>query len=92
MNRNCLLMSRAVNFKYVTIEWTKPAAYGDAAISGYKVYVNGVVEATLSADELSFNLTSGTPCKDYIFQVQVRHGIHLEILFLFKCKQPRFKT
>jgi hypothetical protein len=63
--------SRTVNFNFVSIEWVKPTAYGDAAVAGYKVYVNGVAEAQLSADELSFTLTGGVPCKDYVFQVQV---------------------
>jgi len=60
-----------VNFKYIAIEWMKPRTFGDAAVAAYKVYVNGIVEATLSADQLSFSFTKGVACHQYIFQVQV---------------------
>lgn len=65
-----------MNFKYIAIEWMKPRTYGDAAVSAYKVYVNGIVEATLTADQLSFSFTKGIACHEYAFQVQV---------FLFFC-------
>ena len=67
----CGMACRAVNFKYIAIEWMKPRTFGDAAVVAYKVYVNGIVEATLSADQLSFSFTKGVPCHQYIFQVQV---------------------
>lgn len=60
-----------MNFKYIAIEWMKPRTFGDAAVAAYKVYVNGIVEATLSADQLSFSFTKGVACHQYIFQVQV---------------------
>ena len=46
--------------------------YGSAHITGYKVYVNGVVEALLKADQLNFSFTHGKWCREYVFQVQVR--------------------
>lgn len=66
-----LLAFRAVNFKYIAIEWMKPRTFGDAAVAAYKVYVNGIVEATLSADQMSFSFTKGVACQEYVFQVQV---------------------
>ena len=63
---------RACNFKYIAIEWVKPATYGSAQITGYKVYVNGVVEALLKIDQLCFTFMQGKWCRDYVFQVQVR--------------------
>jgi len=62
---------RAVNFRYITIEWMKPRTFGDAAIAAYKVYVNGIVEASLSAEQFSFSYTKGVACREYVFQVQV---------------------
>jgi len=62
---------RAVNFTYIAIEWMKPRTFGDAAVSAYKVYVNGIVQAALSADQMSFSFTQGEPCHEYVFQVQV---------------------
>ncbi len=63
---------RACNFKYVAIEWEPPSCYGDAKITGYKVYVNGVVEALLGADQQTYSFTHGRWCREYAFQVQVR--------------------
>ncbi len=62
---------RACNFRYIAIEWEKPKTYGDAHISGYKVYVNGVVEATLGSDQHTFSYAQGRWCREYAFQVQV---------------------
>ena len=44
--------------------------YGDAMITGYKVYVNGVVEALLGADQFTYSFTQGKWCREYVFQVQ----------------------
>ena len=44
--------------------------YGDALIVGYKVFVNGVVEAVLGPKQLNFSLNTGKWCREYIFQVQ----------------------
>jgi len=49
----------------------KPRTFGDAAVAAYKIYVNGIVEASLSADQLSFSFTKGSACHEYVFQVQV---------------------
>ena len=65
-----VLKLRACNFKYVTMEWTKPMCYGDALVIAYKVYVDGKVEAVLAADQQSFTLTKGEACHEYAFQVQ----------------------
>jgi hypothetical protein len=65
------LKLRACNFKYVTMEWNKPACYGDASIIAYKIYIDGRVEAVLAADQLSYTLSKGDPCREYSFQVQV---------------------
>ena len=62
-------ISRAVNFKYIAIEWEKPKSYGDAGITGYKVYVNGVVEAALGPEQFTFSYTAGKWCREYAFQV-----------------------
>lgn len=45
--------------------------YGDAIVTGYKVYVNGVVEALLGADQFTYSFTHGKWCREYVFQVQV---------------------
>ncbi|KAK7102883.1 hypothetical protein V1264_021041 [Littorina saxatilis] len=65
-----VLSVRACNFRYIAIQWEKPTTYGDALITGYKVYVNGIVEAVLSADSLSYTFTQGKWCQEYSFQVQ----------------------
>jgi len=61
----------AVNFRYIAIEWQKPSMYGDANITGYKIYVNGIVEAVLGSDQYTFSYTKGSPCLEYVFQIQV---------------------
>ena len=66
-----ILITRACNFRYIAIQWEKPTTYGDALITGYKVYVNGIVEAVLSADSQSYTFTQGKWCQEYSFQVQV---------------------
>ena len=65
------MLYRACNFRYIAIQWDKPNTYGDAMVTGYKVYVNGIVEAILNADQLSFTFTHGKWCEEYAFQVQV---------------------
>ncbi|XP_067685414.1 uncharacterized protein [Haliotis asinina] len=65
-----VLSIRACNFRYIAIQWDKPNTYGDALVTGYKVYVNGIVEAILNADQLSFTFTHGKWCQEYSFQVQ----------------------
>ena len=65
------LSLRACNFRYIAIQWDKPNTYGDALITGYKVYLNGIVEAILNADQLSYTYTHGKWCQEYSFQVQV---------------------
>ena len=76
---------RACNFRYIAIQWEKPTTYGDALITGYKIYVNGIVEAVLSADSLSYTFTQGKWCQEYSFQVQVRTFV--VYLFLIKKNQ-----
>ncbi|KAH9503746.1 hypothetical protein Btru_066540, partial [Bulinus truncatus] len=68
------LSVRACNFHYIAIQWNKPTTYGDALITGYKVYVNGIVEAVLNADQLSYTFTQGKWCNEYAFQVQALTG------------------
>ena len=65
------LSLRACNFRYIAVQWDKPNTYGDALITGYKVYLNGIVEAILNADQLSYTYTHGKWCQEYSFQVQV---------------------
>ncbi|ESO91438.1 hypothetical protein LOTGIDRAFT_153880 [Lottia gigantea] len=65
-----ILSIRASNFRYLAIQWEKPSEYGDAIIAGYKVFVNGIVEAHLAADQLSYTFTNGRWCHEYSFQVQ----------------------
>lgn len=64
------LFSRACNFRYIAVQWEKPNTYGDALVTGYKVYVNGIVEAILNAEQMSFTFTHGKWCQEYAFQVQ----------------------
>ena len=45
--------------------------FGEASISGYKIYVNGVVEGVLNSDQFTFSYTQGRWCHEYSFQVQV---------------------
>ena len=40
-------------------------------MTGYKVYVNGVVEAVLGPEQFTYTFTQGKWCKEYSFQVQV---------------------
>ena len=75
---------RACNFKYVAIEWEKPKCYGDAKITGYKVYVNGVVEAILSADQQTYSFTHGRWCREYAFQVQVNLNLSYNFQFIIE--------
>lgn len=63
--------------KYISIQWEKPMEFGDVAVTGYKVYVNGVVGASLPADQTTFTFTHGKWCKQYIFQVQVCANVSL---------------
>jgi hypothetical protein len=65
-----VLRLRACNFKYITMEWNRPNAYGEAQIVGYKLYVDGKVEAVLSNEQTVFTLSKGEPCHEYSFQVQ----------------------
>ncbi|KAK3102288.1 hypothetical protein FSP39_010226 [Pinctada imbricata] len=65
-----VLCSEACNFRYIAVQWDKPSTYGDALVTGYKVYVNGIIEAILNADQLSFTFTHGKWCEEYAFQVQ----------------------
>ena len=65
---------RAVNFEYATIEWAKPRSYGNAPVTGYKVYVNSVLEITLPANQQSFTYSHGRGCSDYTFQIQALAG------------------
>ncbi|KAL5013163.1 hypothetical protein ScPMuIL_007433 [Solemya velum] len=67
-----LIAIRACNFRYIAIQWDKPHTYGDALITGYKVYVNGIVEAILNGDQLSYTFTRGKWCQEYNFQVQAQ--------------------
>jgi hypothetical protein len=53
------------------MEWNKPMSYGEAPIVAYKIYVDGKVEAVLSADQTVFTLSKGEPCHEYSFQIQV---------------------
>lgn len=46
-------------------------SYGEAPIVAYKVYVDGRVEAVVSADQTIFTLSKGEPCHEYSFQIQV---------------------
>ncbi|XP_048739977.2 uncharacterized protein LOC125654190 isoform X5 [Ostrea edulis] len=64
------LSVRACNFRYIAVQWEKPNTYGDALVTGYKVYVNGIVEAILNAEQMSFTFTHGKWCQEYAFQVQ----------------------
>ncbi|KAL3853216.1 hypothetical protein ACJMK2_016773 [Sinanodonta woodiana] len=69
------LSVRACNFRYIAVQWEKPMTYGDALISGYKVYVNGIVEAILNADQQTYTFTHGKWCQEYSFQVQALTAI-----------------
>ena len=70
-NLSSQFIFRACNFRYIAVQWDKPTTYGDALVTGYKVYVNGIVEAVLNADQLTYTYTQGKWCHEYAFQVQV---------------------
>jgi len=72
--KSCSSFFRACNFRYIAVQWDKPNTYGDALITGYKVYVNGIVESILNADQLSYTYTHGKWCQEYSFQVQVSNN------------------
>ncbi|XP_023933288.1 uncharacterized protein LOC106180596 isoform X1 [Lingula anatina] len=61
---------RACNFNYTAIQWEKPTTFGVANITGYKVYVNGVVEAVVGPDQYHYCYTKGQGCKEYVYQVK----------------------
>ncbi|XP_041347758.1 uncharacterized protein LOC121367568 [Gigantopelta aegis] len=61
---------RACNFRYIAVQWDKANTYGEALVTGYKVYVNGIVEAVLTKDQLNYTYTHGKWCHEYAFQVQ----------------------
>ena len=65
-----ILKLRACNFKYITMEWNRPRAYGENQVIAYKLYVDNKVEAVLSAEQTAFTLSKGEPCREYSFQVQ----------------------
>ncbi|XP_064633270.1 uncharacterized protein LOC135491376 [Lineus longissimus] len=65
-----VVCTRAVNFKYIAIQWDKPGTYGDALVTGYKVFINGIVEALLGPDQHTYSFTQGKQCLEYAFQVQ----------------------
>lgn len=73
----CYSVTRTMHTKYISIQWEKPMEFGDVAVTGYKVYVNGVVGANLPADQTTFTFTHGKWCKQYIFQVQVCVNVSL---------------
>lgn len=73
---------RACNFKYITIEWSKPYCYGEAQVVAYKVYVDGKVEAVLSSEQTSFTLSKGEPCHEYVFQLQVNLIFFNSIIYI----------
>ena len=81
-------MNRAINFNYISTQWDKPATYGDAVITGYKIYVNGVVEAQLGPEEQTYSFTQGSWCKEYVFQVQVR-AMALIASSYFRCRHRK---
>ena len=45
--------------------------YGESHIVAYKLFINDRVEAVLSSEQTTFTWTRGSPCQDYVFQVQV---------------------
>ena len=54
----------------VTIEWRPSPSPGQLTIVGYKVFVNNRLAAVLSHDQLSYTLTNGHPCTEYLLHVQ----------------------
>ncbi|CAF4237631.1 unnamed protein product [Rotaria socialis] len=55
---------------HVTLEWRPAPSYGELAIVGYKVYINSRLVAILSHDQLTYTLTNGSACEEYIVYVQ----------------------
>lgn len=54
----------------VTVEWRPSPSPGQLTIVGYKVFVNNRLAAILSHDQLSYTLTNGNPCAEYVLHVQ----------------------
>ncbi|XP_033744669.1 uncharacterized protein LOC117330483 isoform X1 [Pecten maximus] len=70
-----IMTVRACNFRYISVQWEKPTTYGDALVTGYKVFVNGIIVHTLNADQTSYTYTEGKWCHEYTFQVQALTAI-----------------
>ncbi|XP_036357779.1 uncharacterized protein LOC115211041 isoform X2 [Octopus sinensis] len=65
-----VVILRACNFQYISIEWNRPLEYGEAKINGYLVFINNILEANLPDDQTAYTFTEGEWCKEYSFQVQ----------------------
>jgi hypothetical protein len=74
---------RACNFKYITVEWNRPSSYGRAQLICYKLYINGKVEAILSAEQNTFTMSKGEPCREYKFQIQVRARFEIIMTMIY---------
>lgn len=55
---------------HVTIEWRPAPTCGELTVIGYKVFVNNRLAAILSHDQLSYTLTAGISCEEYLVHVQ----------------------
>ncbi|CAF1293197.1 unnamed protein product [Rotaria sordida] len=55
---------------HVTLEWRPAPSYGELAVVGYKMYIDNRLVAILSHDQLTYTLTNGSPCEEYIVHVQ----------------------
>ncbi|CAF0920401.1 unnamed protein product [Adineta ricciae] len=55
---------------HVTIEWRPSPTSGELTIIGYKLFMNNRLLAILSHDQLTYTITTGSACEEYIVHVQ----------------------
>ncbi|CAF3616975.1 unnamed protein product [Adineta steineri] len=55
---------------HVTLEWRPAPNCDELTIVSYKIYVNNRLIAILSNDQLTYTLTNGSACEEYIVYIQ----------------------
>lgn len=54
----------------MTIEWRPSPTSGELTVIGYKLFMNNRLLAILSHDQLTYTITTGSACEEYIVHVQ----------------------
>ena len=55
----------------ITIEWNRPAEYGDGFISEYHLKVNGKFHTNIRSTKTSFDFIECRPMEEFTFRIQV---------------------